>query len=294
MIGFAEIQPYLTRYQASIEFGSENDVCIEQAGHFQTAGPTDVVWIGKAESPQSRANLLIVGLDVEPWALEADQVVVKCENSKGLFAELVNELLIEKPQPGIHPSAVVHPEAKIDESVYIGPNCSIGNCAIGAGTTLDGNVFIHDGMVLGSHVRIGANVTIGAQGSGLTKNADGNYIPFPQLGKVVLGDHVSVGANSYIARGALEDTNIGDFTHIGLSCAIAHNSQIGSNTLVLANTVICGSCRIGSDVWIAPGASIINKCTIGDGAMVGLGSNVVKDVPANATVIGNPAREIKK
>jgi UDP-3-O-[3-hydroxymyristoyl] glucosamine N-acyltransferase len=290
MHGIDDIRSLLARYEASITQGSENDIRFNGAAYFANANETDVVWIGAAKNASTHANLVIAGPAVSVEELKPNQVVIQCSNSKGLFAEMVNELLVPATAGGIHESAVIHPEAQIHPSASIGPNCSIGKCEIGEGTVLDGNVFIHDGMVINRFVRIGANVTIGAQGSGLTKNADSNWIPFPQLGKVILKDHVSVGANSYIARGALEDTIIGEYTHIGLSCAIAHNTQIGSNTLILANSVVCGSCRIGDDVWIAPGSSIINKCQIGDGAVVGLGSNVVKDVPAGVTVIGNPAR----
>lgn len=292
MFGKNDISAFVERYKATLTHGNLEAVAFDCAGHFAQCQGTEVVWIGKADRPETKANLIIASPDVQLQNSSENQVVFQAENSKGLFADLVNALIVPKPTAGIHVTAVVHPEASIDPSASIGPYCVIGHCSVGASTVMDGHVFVHDGSQIGNHVRIGANVTIGAQGSGLTKNDEGNWIPFPQMGKVILKDHVSVGANTYIARGALEDTIVETFTHIGLSCAIAHNTRIGANTLILANTVICGSCRIGSDVWIAPGSSIINKCHIGDGAVVGLGSNVVKDVPAGVTVVGNPASRI--
>lgn len=285
MIGYEAIKSTVDKYDSQID-GLIDNISFDQASHFARASTSSIAWVQSGDQT-TNANLVITSPETK---ISGAEVVIRTENSKGLFADLVNEFLVPKNQGGIHPSAVIDPEANIHPDAYVGPNCVIGKAEIGAGTVLDGNIFVYDNVKIGQIVRIAAGAVIGAQGSGLVKNSEQNWIPFPQMGGVILEDFVSVGANSYIARGALQDTVIGAHTHIGLSCCVAHNVRIGSNTLLLANSVICGSAIIGSDVWISPGSSIMNKVTIGDGAMVGQGSNVVKDVAPQAKVYGNPAK----
>lgn len=172
--------------------------------------------------------------------------------------------------------AVIGPSVMLSDDVRIGPNTVLANCRIG------------------SHTFIGANCTIGLPGFGLVKDADGSYIPFPHVGRVLIGRNVSIGSNTCIDRGGLGDTVIGDGVKIDNLVHIAHNVVIGENSVIIANTMIGGSTVIGKNTWVAPSASLLNKIHVGENALIGMGAVVLKDVKKNSVVVGNPGRIIRK
>lgn len=94
-------------------------------------------------------------------------------------------------------------------------------------------------------------------------------------------------------RGTVNDTNIGNGVKIDHMCHIGHNSIIGDGSIITANVTLCGSTRIGKNVWIGAGSKILNKVTVGNNAYIGLGTIVIKDVPENAVVVGNPGKIIR-
>ena len=117
---------------------------------------------------------------------------------------------------------------------------------------------------------------------------------FPHIGGVQIGTGVEIGSNVTIDRGALADTIIGHHVKIDNGVHVGHNAVIGDRSILTAHCVIGGSAVIGEDVWVGLGALIKNKVKVGNGATIGMGAVVVKDVPAGVTVVGNPAKELKK
>jgi len=170
---------------------------------------------------------------------------------------LGDAFFVKNDEPMIHPTAVVYP------------------C-----------------VELGKNVRIGPYAVIGAPGFGFVRKPDGDWLRFPQLGKVIICDNVEIGAQTTIDRGALSDTVIGRDVKINESVHIAHNVQIGEHTVITANVNISGSSKIGANVWIAPGAILRDHSVVGDNALVGMGSVVTKPIPANEIWCGNPARKL--
>ena len=193
-----------------------------------------------------------------------------------------------------------------------------GLMIVPVGTEIGGNLFITDdphrafftlmrevypnaneqpaGHVEWEGVTIGRNCSIGGPGFGYVpqmgiplKEGESRF-RVPHIGRVVIGDDVDIGDNTVINRGCLGDTVIGRGTKIDGHVFIAHNAQIGEDCMIIAGAVICGSAVIENGAWIAAGACIRNGVTVGAGATVGLMANVVKDVPAGATVMGNPAK----
>lgn len=137
------------------------------------------------------------------------------------------------------------------------------------------------------------SVIIGSPGCGFIKNEKGEWENFPHIGGVIIGDNVEIQANSCVDRGSLGDTIIGNGVKIDNLVHIAHNVEIGENTIITACAMIAGSVKIGKNCWIAPNASIMNGIIIGDNVTVGLGAVVLKDIPSGETWAGVPAKKLK-
>jgi len=166
---------------------------------------------------------------------------------------------------------------KIGKNFKSGVNCSLKNC------------------IIGNNVTIGDNVVIGGPGFGYVKSSYGNeIINFEHYGKVIIKNNVTIHSLTAIDRGTLNDTIIGENCKIDNLCHIAHNVNIGANTMISARSLVGGGTEIGENCWIGAGSTIIDRVTIGDKIFIGSGSNVIKSIYGyNETWVGNPARRIK-
>ena len=220
-------------------------------------------------------------------------------------------------EPGIHPTAVVAPDAQIGEGVSIGPYVVVGpRSRIGAGTVLLPQVTVgadveigaqclfHSGVRIGDRVRVGnrvmihANAVIGADGFSYAPDlaSPTAFVPgvvvtrVHSLGTVDLADEVEIGAGTTIDRSTIETTRIGRATKIDNHVHIGHNVTIGENCMICGMVGISGSVRIGDRVRLGGGVGVADHVAIGDQAVVAAGSGVANNVAANTFVSGYPAQ----
>lgn len=278
-------------------YGETSEPYIDNLADVAHVNETTLDWV-KPKNPDrqqivenSKANVVLVDEGVSPVA---GKVLIVVKNPKRALAKVGNAFFVERPQPGIHSTAVIDTEAEIGEGVYVGPYTVIGKAKIGDGCVIDSNVRVYDGVILGKKCDIKAGAILGGAGFGFEKDEDGNRFRFPQVGGLILGDYVEVGANTCIDRGALSDTVIGNYTKINNLCHIAHNNKIGRNVVITGCVNVSGSNVIDDNVWIAPNASIRGFIHLGEGCTVGMGAVATKDIPAGETWVGNPARKMEK
>ncbi len=220
-----------------------------------------------------------------------ERTLLLVSNPRLAFIRVMNRFFAPPRPVGIHPTAVIHAEAKIGKDVYVGPFTYIGKAEIGDGTVVDGHAHIYDNVRIGRNCTIQAGAIVGARGFGLERNEDGLFEEMEHVGGVVIGDNVLVSSAVVIARGTMGDTVIGGGTKIDALTEISHNAIIGRDCGVCASVVIAGSVTIGERAWISFCASVRNGASVGREATVGMGAVVTRDVPPGATVYGVPARE---
>lgn len=221
-----------------------------------------------------------------------------------------------RPEPGIHPTAAISSTAQIGKDVSIGAFCSVGNgVKIGARTvlfplvTIYPRVEIGEDSVIHSHVsvreetRLGSRViihngtVIGSDGFGYLRREDGSHLKIPQKGIVIIEDDVEIGANVAVDRAALGETIIRKGTKIDNLVQVAHNVEIGENSILAGQAGIAGSTKIGKSVVMGGQAGVADHVTIGDNVTIAAQAGIAKNIPADSFVIGTPhmdAREFKR
>ncbi len=261
------------------------------------AGPTSLVWVGTERKnsqellDQAVSSIVLAARALDVSRIPRERTVVRCDNPKKLYSDIINTLRPQRPPVGIHPMAWIDPEAKIGADCYIGPFAAIGKAVIGERCTIYPNVYIHDGVQIGDNVEIQAGAIIGTSGFGISRDEDGTIQPFPHIGTVIIGDNVRIGANTCIDRGSLNDTVIGSGTYIDNLVHIGHNARLGEDSIITAHAMI-GAIITGKRVFVHPNATVPSTRQLGEEAQVGAGAVLMADVPDRQIWIGNPAEEI--
>lgn len=182
-------------------------------------------------------------------------------------------------------NAVIGNNVKIYPQVYVGNNVTIGDDAI-----LFPGVKIHHDCVIGSKVVIHAGSVIGGDGFGFAPQTDGSFKKVPQIGNVVVEDDVEIGANTTIDRATIGSTIIKSGAKLDNLIQIAHNVEVGNNTVIAAQSGVSGSARIGKNVMIGGQAGIVGHIQIADGSKINAQSGVGKSIKTpNTSVTGSPA-----
>ncbi len=273
------------------------------------AGPADLSfldnekYIGQFET--TKAGAVIVGPRIEPGT----KTVIKVAAPYAAFARVLQSVAVEPPCPftGVSPQAFVAPDAEIAEGArvgpgaYVAPRASIGartqiwpgasigpGVHIGADCRIYSNVTIYYECVLGDRVTIHGGAVIGGDGFGFAPAGE-KYLKIPQIGNVVIEDDVEIGANTTIDRAALGTTHIRRGAKIDNLVMIAHNCDVGEDSIIVAQVGVSGSTVLGKHVVLAGQVGVCGHIKIGDFVRVGAQSGVTKSIPDGEEVLGAPA-----
>lgn len=214
---------------------------------------------------------------------------------------------------GIHPTAVVHPSSRIgknasigayvviDAGVEIGENSTLlPHVVIYRDVTIGKNFFAHSQVSIRENCQIGDNVllhngvVIGSDGFGFAKDDKGEWRKIPQSGRVVIEDEVEIQANCCIDRASLGETRIGRNTKIDNLTQVAHNCEVGENSMLCAQVGLAGSTKVGNNVILAGQVGVAGHCKIGDSVVVTAQSGTHGDVPPGSMISGSPAFDHKQ
>lgn len=194
----------------------------------------------------------------------------------------------------IFPYVFIGENSEIADNVVLYPGVFIGDdCRIGKDTIIHPNTVVYKGTTIGERVTVNSNVVIGCTGFGYAPDGK-KYYKIPQVGTTVIEDDVDIGANTAINRAVLGETRIKRGTKIDSLVIIAHNVEIGEDTLVTSQVGIAGTAKIGNHVILAGGSGVNGHITIGDNVTVGGRAGVIKDLPPGGTYLGSPAIAIER
>jgi UDP-3-O-[3-hydroxymyristoyl] glucosamine N-acyltransferase len=257
------------------------------------------------------ASIAIVANDFSAEKpLPPSLTLIRVDEPYACFAKLLEAYhQLRQPKVAISEKAHVDATAQIAEDVYLGefvsvgegarigkgariyPNCYIGPFAsVGENSVLYAGARVYNDCVVGAHCTLHSGVIIGSDGFGFAPNSENNYQKVPQIGNVILEDHVEVGSNTTIDRATLGSTIIRKGVKLDNLIQIAHNVEIGENTVIAAQTGIAGSTRIGRNCMIGGQVGIVGHISIADGTKIAAQSGIGKTITEPNTIVqGSPA-----
>ncbi len=253
----------------------------------------------------TRAAAVIVGPDVDTGG----RPVLRAENPYLTFAKAL-ELFFpaSRPEPGVHPTAVIAASAKLGRNPSIGPYAVIEDDAelgddcvlksfvmIYRGAKIGHRFFAHSHAVVREHVHIGDDVilqngaVLGSDGFGFAKQADGSYYKIVQTGTVVVEDGVEVQAHACIDRATVGETRLRRGAKVDNLVQVGHSCDVGENTLLCGQAGLAGSTRVGRNVILTGQVGAAGHLTIGDNVIATAQSGIPNDVEPNKIISGYPA-----
>lgn len=243
-----------------------------------------------------RGCLVLLPAGADPGPLARENAVLFARNPKYAYARLMTEIFplalqrgtfSAEPLPGVR----ADPGFVLEEGVTIEPFVTIGrDSVIGRGTHVMRGASIGPRVRIGEGCLIGEDSVVGEPGFGFAFDGDRPPIRLPHLGGVLVGDRAEIGSHATVSSGTIDPTILGPDVKINNHAHVGHNCRIGRGTLIGIGASVSGSSRIGERCWLSPGVLVRNKATVGDGVTAGMGAVVVKDVAANQTVVGLPAK----
>jgi acetyltransferase-like isoleucine patch superfamily enzyme len=207
------------------------------------------------------------GLDEPP---AAGRVIVVCERPRLAMALVISRFFAQLADD--RPAVYADPET--------------------ARRVVEGGSWVRNAVV-GRNVRIEPLATVGCSGMGYERDDDGRLVPFPQIGGVVIEDDVHIAAQAMVQRGALGDTVIRRGAKIGPHVNVAHNCDVGEDSLLTGHAQLAGGVRLGRRVVVWQSAALANGVTVGDDAVIGMGAMIRADVGPGEIWVGNPGHKLR-
>ena len=260
----------------------------------------------------TNASVVIVNKDFAP-SKKIKATLIRVENAYAAFVQLLEIYnRIQRDKTGIEQPSYIHSSAQLGANIYVGAFAYIGknvragnnvkiypqvfvgdNVTIGNNTTLFAGVKIYSDCVIGSDCTLHTGTVIGADGFGFTPNSENQYQKVAQIGNVIIEDFVEIGAVTTIDRATLGSTIIRKGVKLDNLIQVAHNVEIGENTVIAAQTGIAGSTKIGKDCMIGGQVGIIGHITIADGVKIAAQSGIGTSITTPGEIVqGSPAFNI--
>lgn len=254
----------------------------------------------------TKSSIVIVNEDLE-LGKDVDATLIRVKNAYESIAKLLQIYEASKPKKtGVAPQAYIAPSAKLGNNCYVGPFAYVGegaeigdgcqiyphavigdNVKVGTNCIFYPNTTIYQGCKIGNNVTIHAGSVIGADGFGFAPSADG-YDKIPQIGIVVIEDNVEIGANTCVDRSTMGATVIHKGVKLDNLVQVAHNVEIGENTVMSAQVGIAGSTKVGSWCMFGGQVGLAGHITIGDKTFLGAQSGVPGSLKGGEELIGTP------
>ena len=254
----------------------------------------------------TKSSIVIVNESVE-LEKDVDATLIRVPNAYESIAKLLQIYEASKPKKtGVAPQAYIAPSAKLGNNCYVGPFAYVGegaeigdgcqiyphavvgdNVKVGSNCIFYPNTTIYQGCKIGNNVTIHAGSVIGADGFGFAPGADG-YDKIPQIGIVVIEDNVEIGANTCVDRSTMGATVIHKGVKLDNLVQVAHNVEIGENTVMSAQVGIAGSTKVGSWCMFGGQVGLAGHITIGDKTFLGAQSGVPGSLKGGEELIGTP------
>jgi len=294
----------------------EATAVVNQFGKIESAMPGEISFLANPKYEDflytTKASIIIINESlvlkkkIEPTLIIVPDAYAAFATLLTKYQEMKNENLVGIQSPSFIAStaqlgeqnfvaafAYIGENVKTGNKVKIFPNVVIGeNVSIGNNVTLHAGVIIYSDCVLGNNITIHSGSIIGSDGFGFAPNADGSYQKIPQLGNVIIEDDVEIGSNTTIDRATIGSTLIKKGVKIDNLIQIAHNVEIGENTVIAAQVGISGSTKIGKGVMMGGQSGTIGHITIADGIKIAARTGITKEFKeAGMTLSGYPARE---
>lgn len=257
---------------------------------------------------KTEASIIIVDKDLE-LERPITATLIRVDNAYQAFSKLLayyNEVKMNKS--GIEQPVFISDTTTYGEDLYLGafsylganvrigdnvkiyPNAYIGdNVQIGDNTTIFAGVKLYSETQIGKNCIIHSGVILGADGFGFSPNEEGVYDKVPQIGNVIIEDHVEIGAGTTIDRATLGSTIIRKGVKLDNQIQIAHNVEVGQNTVIAAQTGVAGSAKIGKNCMIGGQVGVAGHISIGDNVRVQAQTGIARNVKDNEILQGSPA-----
>jgi UDP-3-O-[3-hydroxymyristoyl] glucosamine N-acyltransferase len=300
--------------QGTVE--GDANTAVQSFGKIEEAGAGQLTFLANPKYEDyiynTRASVVIINA-AQTLREPVSATLIRVPDAYSAFAVLLAKYqeMMTQQLAGIQEPSYISKTAKLGSNVYVGAFAYIGdnvmignnvkifpNAFIGDNVKLDDNTILHPGVkiyhdcLIGKNVTVHAGTVIGSDGFGFAPQKDGSFKKVPQIGNVVVEDFVEIGANATIDRATIGSTIIKSGAKLDNLIQIAHNVEVGNNTVIAAQAGVSGSTKIGNNVMIGGQAGIVGHLQIADGSKINAQSGVSKSIKTpNAAVTGSPAFE---